>query len=120
MQILDKSRLVIYTGDKEIADCIIYCRSRVSRRKGLLGRTCLAADEGILMELPDSRKGKSGVVNSIHMLGMRFDIAVAWLDYDRKIVSREDTFFLNQLDKDKSILDKLAPAVPAGDVAWDY
>ena len=41
-------------------------------------------------------------------------------DYDSKIVSREDTFFLNQLDKDLSILEKLSPAVDVSDVPWDY
>jgi hypothetical protein len=41
-------------------------------------------------------------------------------DFDKKNVSREDTFFLNQLDKDIGILSKLAPAVPDDDVPWDY
>ena len=41
-------------------------------------------------------------------------------DFDKKTVSHEDTFFLNQLDKDLSILDKLSPAVPDNDVPWDY
>ena len=41
-------------------------------------------------------------------------------DYDKKNVSREDTFFLNQLDKDISILNKLSPAAPVSDVSWDY
>ncbi len=41
-------------------------------------------------------------------------------DFDKKTVSREDTFFLNQLDKDQSILDNLSPAAPDNDVPWDY
>jgi uncharacterized membrane protein (UPF0127 family) len=85
MGIPDKSRLVIRAGDQRIADQVIYCNSRDSRRKGLLGRRILASDEGILMKIPGFRKGKSGVVNSIHMLGMRFDIAAAWLDYEGRI-----------------------------------
>jgi len=41
-------------------------------------------------------------------------------DFDKKIISPEDMFFLNQLDKGKSILDKLSPVVPDSDVPWDY
>ena len=42
-------------------------------------------------------------------------------DFDKKGVSREDTFFLNKLDKDTGIVDKLSP-VPVMDEtsAWDY
>lgn len=37
------------------------------------------------------------------------------------IVSREDTFFLNQIEKDPGILKTLSPPLPAGDtVPWDY
>jgi len=45
MGIPDKSRLVIRAGDQRIADQVIYCNSRDSRRKGLLGRRILASDE---------------------------------------------------------------------------
>ncbi len=86
MGIGDQSRLVIFSDNQVIADHVIYCISRRSRRKGLLGRSQLAVNEGILMEMPDHRKGKAGVANSIHMLGMRFPIAVAWLDIDGRIV----------------------------------
>jgi hypothetical protein len=41
-------------------------------------------------------------------------------DVDKEIVSRKDTFFLNQLDQDKSILNKLAPMVPESADVWDY
>ena len=41
-------------------------------------------------------------------------------DFDKKIVSREDAFFLNQLDEDISILNKLAPTVPDSADVWDY
>jgi hypothetical protein len=41
-------------------------------------------------------------------------------DFDQKIVSREEAFFLNRIDKDKTILDKLAPAAPASAGEWDY
>ena len=41
-------------------------------------------------------------------------------DFDKKDVSSEEAFFLNQLDKDTSILEELSPAVPDSDVSWDY
>jgi len=85
MRIQDKSRIVIYSGDQTIADIVAYCSSHGSRRDGLLGRSRLSENEGILMEMPSSRQGKSGLINSIHMLGMRFPIAAAWLDNDGRI-----------------------------------
>ncbi len=41
-------------------------------------------------------------------------------DFDQKIVSPEETFFLNRIDKDKTILTQLAPAVPDSTGFWDY
>jgi hypothetical protein len=41
-------------------------------------------------------------------------------DFDKKIVSQEDLFMLNQLDKDKSILKKLSPPIPESAAPWDY
>jgi hypothetical protein len=41
-------------------------------------------------------------------------------DFDKKDVSSEEAFFLNQLDKDTSMLEKLSPAVPDSEVSWDY
>ena len=38
-----------------------------------------------------------------------------------EIISREDTFFLNQIEKDPGILETLSPPPPVGDaVPWDY
>jgi hypothetical protein len=38
-----------------------------------------------------------------------------------EIISREDTFFLNQIEKDPGILETLSPPPPVGDVVpWDY
>ena len=42
-------------------------------------------------------------------------------DLDQKVVSREDTFFLNQLDKDAGILETLSPAPMLDSTsAWEY
>ena len=41
--------------------------------------------------------------------------------FDKKIVSREDTFFLNQIDRNNTILKKLTPAPIPGDASlWDH
>jgi hypothetical protein len=42
-------------------------------------------------------------------------------DLDKKIVSKEDTFFLNQIEKDPGILKKLSPAsMPDAAAPWEY
>lgn len=42
-------------------------------------------------------------------------------DLDKKIVPREDTFFLNQIEKDPGILKKLSPAPrPSAAIPWKY
>jgi hypothetical protein len=42
-------------------------------------------------------------------------------DLDKKIVSKEDTFFLNQIEKDPGILKKLSPApMPNAAAPWEY
>jgi hypothetical protein len=40
---------------------------------------------------------------------------------NEEIISREDTFFLNQIEKDPSFLKTLSPPPVTGDVApWEY
>ena len=42
-------------------------------------------------------------------------------NFDKKIVSREDTFFLNQIERDNNILKKLTPPpMPGRASLWDY
>jgi len=84
--IKDGDRLILYIGDRVLARKVVYCQSGASRRDGLLGRKELSLDEGILMKMPGGRQGKSGFLTSIHMLGMRFPIAVAWLDEEGCVV----------------------------------
>ncbi|NIS80731.1 MAG: hypothetical protein GTO14_11100 [Anaerolineales bacterium] len=76
----DKERIVIFDGDDVLARDVIFCCSSDSRREGLLGRKVLGSEEGVLLKMPAGRRGKAGFMTSIHMLGMRFPIAVAWLD----------------------------------------
>lgn len=86
MKLSDGVHLTLDVGGSVIADRVIYCSSSSSRREGLLGLDRLGREEGILMEMPESRRGKKGLVTSIHMLGMRFPICVAWLDDQGKVV----------------------------------
>lgn len=82
----DGAHIHLKIDDRVVADRVVYCRSSTSRREGLLGLTDLEAGEGILMEMPGSRQGKKGVVTSIHMIGMKFPICVAWLDQEGRVV----------------------------------
>jgi uncharacterized membrane protein (UPF0127 family) len=82
----DGTHLVLKVSGQVIADRVILCSSSVSRREGLLGLDELGRGEGILMAMPASRRGKRGLVTSIHMLGMRFPICVAWLNEDGEVV----------------------------------
>lgn len=86
MKLSDGVHLTLDVGGSVIADRVIYCSSSSSRREGLLSLDHLEREEGILMEMPESRRGKKGIVTSIHMMGMRFPICVAWLDDQGKVV----------------------------------
>jgi len=86
MKLGDGAHLTLKVDGNVIADRVIYCSSSASRREGLLSLDHLEREEGILMEMPEPRRGKKGFVTSIHMLGMRFPICIAWLDDQGKVV----------------------------------
>lgn len=86
---MDRQRIVVYDGDGALARDVTFCASSDTRRGGLLGRRELGREEGVLLEMPAGRKGKAGFLTSIHMIGMRFPVAVAWLDKDRVVVHSE-------------------------------
>lgn len=86
MKLNDGAHLTLKVDGNVIADRVIYCSSSSSRREGLLSLDRLEREEGILMEMPRSRRGKKGLVTSIHMLGMRFPICAAWFDDQGKVV----------------------------------
>ena len=70
----------------EIADRVHVCLSSNARRQGLLGKRELGQQEGALLVMPERRRRRSGLVTSIHTIGMRFPITVAWLADDGEIV----------------------------------
>ncbi|MBM3122845.1 MAG: DUF192 domain-containing protein [Chloroflexi bacterium] len=82
----DGAHIRLRIGDRLLAERVIFCSSSGSRREGLLGLSELKPAEGILMQMPRSRQGKRGLVTSIHMIGMKFPICVAWLDEHGRVV----------------------------------
>lgn len=82
----DGSRLKIFAAGLELADHVRLCVSARARRTGLLGKRSLPLQEGALLVIPPGRKGRAGISTSIHTIGMRFAIAVAWLAQDGEIV----------------------------------
>ena len=70
----------------EIADRVHVCVSPDARRQGLLGKRELGRREGALLVMPERRKCRSGLVTSVHTIGMMFPITVTWLADDGEIV----------------------------------
>jgi uncharacterized membrane protein (UPF0127 family) len=75
----DDFTLTVYVDGMELADRIHVCVSSRARRQGLLGMRALGRGEGVLLVMPEGRRSKAGLATSIHTLGMRFPITVAWL-----------------------------------------
>jgi uncharacterized membrane protein (UPF0127 family) len=72
-------KLVRIRADQEIiADKVVYADTRELRNKGVLGRYSLNLDEGVLLVTP--RRTGFSLLHSIHMFGVPFKLAVAWLD----------------------------------------
>ena len=63
----------------------IYCSSFFCHFKGLIFKPFIDEFEGLLLVW----KRESRFETSIHMLFMRFDIAVIWLDRDLKVVDKK-------------------------------
>jgi uncharacterized membrane protein (UPF0127 family) len=61
-----------------IADKVVYANTPQLRKQGVLGRSELGHDEGVLLEMP--RRSGFSLLHSIHMFGVLFELAVAWLD----------------------------------------
>lgn len=63
-----------------VADQVTLCADSQSRSRGLLGRSELGAAEGVLMVMPAIAPYLPRFMTSIHMIGMKFSIAVVFLD----------------------------------------
>jgi len=84
--IKDGDILVIYVDGIQLSDRVVACISSFTRRRGLLGRKSVTKDEGVLLVMPERRRGGMGLNTSIHTLGMKFPIAVAWLGEGGEII----------------------------------
>ena len=67
-----------------VASKVVYDDTPELRKKGVLGRPALGTDEGVLLVMPE-RPGLS-LLYSIHMFGVPFTLAVAWLDKNGQIL----------------------------------
>lgn len=64
--------------------CVPYCDSFLCRLRGLMFRSRLAPDDGLLLvEKRDSR-----LDTSIHMFFVRFDLAVFWINSNLVVVDK--------------------------------
>ena len=61
-----------------IANNVAYADTAQLRKKGVLGRQTLDVDEGVLLIMP--RRAGLSLFHPIHMFGVPFNLAVAWLD----------------------------------------
>lgn len=82
----DQEILTIDINGVELASRVVCCTSSKSRRAGLLGKKRLSREEGVLLVMPEGRRGGAGLTTSIHMMGMRFSVAAAWLDDCGRVV----------------------------------
>ena len=81
-------KLIRVSVDKTmIADKVAYADTSQLRKKGVLGRTSLALNEGVLLVMPP-RPGLS-LMYSIHMFGVPFELAIAWLEKDGNILDQK-------------------------------
>jgi uncharacterized membrane protein (UPF0127 family) len=64
------------TKGSVVASKVVVAATRAARREGLLGRSSITPDEGLLI-LPCS---------SVHTIGMKFAIDVVFLDDDKRVV----------------------------------
>ncbi len=74
----------VMADQKVIADQVVYADTYQLRRTGVLGKDKLEINEGVL--LVTSRKTRLSLFHSIHMFGVPFELAVAWLSKDRQII----------------------------------
>jgi uncharacterized membrane protein (UPF0127 family) len=72
------------TGEVVLA-CAGWCTSFWCHFKGLMLRSHLDEDEGLLFVMG----GESIVNTTIHMLFMRMSIAVVWLDSNKQVVDKK-------------------------------
>ena len=78
----EKQSLFIRRNGEMIAT-VKECSSLWDTGRGLIGVSGLSVRdhvyEGILLRIPSFRQRFGGLINSVHMIGMRFPISVFWI-----------------------------------------
>ena len=74
----------VFVDGRMVADEVIFADTPQLRKKGVLGKKDLKKEEGILLVMKD-RWGLS-ILHSIHMIGVPFPLAAAWLDSSGEII----------------------------------
>ncbi|GAB4522212.1 MAG: hypothetical protein Fur0018_03660 [Anaerolineales bacterium] len=59
-----------------------YCASFLCQLRGLMFRSALAEDEGLLLV----QSAESRLNAAIHMFGMAFDLTIVWIDTQKRVV----------------------------------
>ena len=80
---MDK-KVKVTADQKLIASKVIYADTAQLRKRGVLGKSALASSDGVLLVMPP-RLGLS-LFFSIHMFGVPFELAAAWLDKERNVL----------------------------------
>ncbi len=80
---MDK-KVKVTADQKLIASKVIYADTAQLRKRGVLGKSALASSDGVLLVMPP-RLGLS-LFYSIHMFGVPFELAAAWLDQEGNIL----------------------------------
>ena len=81
-----ENKLLISSRGRSIA-LVRECRSLLEIGKGLLGSAepedTQGLFEGVLLRIPAYRQRFSGLINSIHMIGMKYPLSVFWISDSR-------------------------------------
>ena len=78
------NKIEVLVDGRMVADEVIYADTPQLKKKGILGKKDIKRNEGVLLEMKD-RWGIS-FLHSIHMVGVPFPLAVAWIDSSGEII----------------------------------
>src|ERR1700690_2550735 len=80
------SNIFIQNLDKQIKDParVLFCDSFACRLRGLMFRSQLPINEGLLLVIDRD----SPIDSSIHMLFVHFDLAVFWINSKKEVVDK--------------------------------
>jgi len=80
---MGKTIQVLVDG-RMVADEVIYADTHQLKKKGVLGKKDLKSNEGVLLEMKE--RWGFFLLHSIHMVGVPFPLAAAWIDSSGEII----------------------------------